>query len=74
MGEQEGEGAGAEPMDLGMGTFCLALTIGILSRAWIAKFVKLPYTVIVRGARCSVRLIAGLCVGEGGRACISQRW
>lgn len=42
-GAQDEDGA----KDMGMGTFCLALMIGILSRAWISKFVKLPYTVIV---------------------------
>lgn len=31
--------------DLGMGTLTLALTLGILARAWLSKYIKLPYTV-----------------------------
>jgi hypothetical protein len=33
------------PYDLGMGTLTLALTLGILARVWISKYIKLPYTV-----------------------------
>eukprot|EP00952_Eustigmatos_sp_NYUAD-ZCMA_P003731 16366-Eustigmatos_ZCMA.PRE.1 len=44
----ESDGGDADPVfDMGMGTFCLALLFGILARAWIAKIIKLPYTVIV---------------------------
>lgn len=30
-----------------MGTFVLALTLGILARAWLSPLIKLPYTCVV---------------------------
>lgn len=30
-----------------MGTFVLALTLGVLGRAWLSDLIKLPYTVVV---------------------------
>ena len=41
--------------DLGMGTFCLALTIGIFCKSFLNNLIKLPYTVII--------LILGLLIG-----------
>lgn len=32
---------------VGMGTFVLALTLGILARAWLSPRIKLPYTSVV---------------------------
>lgn len=45
--EGGGSGGGHEEhalSDMGMGTFTLALTLGILARVWISKYIKLPYT------------------------------
>ena len=33
--------------DVGMGTFILALTLGILARAWLSSLIRLPYTCLV---------------------------
>jgi hypothetical protein len=44
----EGEGEMEGLHDLGMGTLTLALTLGILARAWLSKYIKLPYTVSTR--------------------------
>ena len=33
--------------DVGMGTFVLALTLGIACRAWLSKWTRLPYTCLV---------------------------
>eukprot|EP00624_Nannochloropsis_granulata_P006396 evm.model.NODE_47582_length_4217_cov_9.563908.1 len=41
--------------DVGMGTFVLALTLGILSRAYLSSRIRLPYTCLV--------LISGLLYG-----------
>jgi hypothetical protein len=44
-----------ELQDLGIGTWCLALALGILCRAFLSKYIPVPYTVIL--------LIAGLIIG-----------
>ncbi|GAB5036345.1 sodium hydrogen exchanger partial [Nannochloropsis oceanica] len=36
-----------EAGDVGMGTFVLALTLGIACRAWLSKWTRLPYTCLV---------------------------
>ena len=41
--------------DLGIGTGCLALGLGILSRAFLSKYLLLPYTVLL--------LLFGLIIG-----------
>jgi hypothetical protein len=52
------EGGGGEPhhlTDLGIGAWCLALSLGILSRSLLSKILPLPYTVVL--------LILGLLIG-----------
>lgn len=46
-----------------MGTFVLALTLGILARAWLSPRIKLPYTsvVLMLGAQCCVCLASIRC-------------
>ena len=41
--------------DLGLGTLCLALTLGIISRSWLQKILPIPYTVVL--------LLLGLVIG-----------
>jgi len=53
-----------EPHDLGMGTFCLALSLGIISRVALSKVLKLPYTVIL----LLFGLLIGSAVGYGNNA------
>ncbi|GAB5037945.1 sodium hydrogen exchanger partial, partial [Nannochloropsis oceanica] len=45
----------ASSKDVGMGTFVLALTLGILSRAYLSSRIRLPYTCLI--------LISGLLYG-----------
>lgn len=45
----------AELTDMGMGTLCLAMSLGILTRALLSKVIKLPYTVML--------MIFGLIIG-----------
>ena len=51
MGEEEH----APLTDLGLGTLCLALTLGIISRSWLQKILPIPYTVVL--------LVMGLVIG-----------
>jgi len=47
--------------DLGVGTVCFALTIGIISRSFLVRLLKLPYTVIV----LLMGVLVGALVGYG---------
>jgi CPA1 family monovalent cation:H+ antiporter len=41
--------------DLGLGTLCIALTLGIISRSWLQKILPIPYSVVL--------LLFGLAIG-----------
>ena len=49
-----GEG-GHHLEDLGIGTWCLALTFGVIARSYLSKILPIPYTVVL--------LILGLVIG-----------